>query len=227
MDDSLLDYTLRIIAAIICGSLIGAERERRQKSAGIRTHIIVAMASALMMIVSKYGFFDVLSVDGISVDASRIAASVVSAIGFLGAGVIFVRSESALGLTTAAGLWATVGVGIAFGAGMYSIGFIFTALMLVVQIVLHSRHFFPHSNVVGAVKVNLTRSGLGIRELRSHLLSKGIQFRSFTVQRSDNGDRIFSARVIFSAAACHEELLDKLELADYIEEISIYSLPNT
>ncbi len=227
MDDSLLDYTLRIIAAIICGSLIGAERERRQKSAGIRTHIIVAMASALMMIVSKYGFFDVLSVDGISVDASRIAASVVSAIGFLGAGVIFVRSESALGLTTAAGLWATVGVGIAFGAGMYSIGFIFTALMLVVQIVLHSRHFFPHSNVVGAVKVNLTRSGLGIRELRSHLLSKGIQFRSFTVQRSDNGDRIFSARVIFSDAACHEELLDKLELADYIEEISIYSLPNT
>ncbi len=227
MDDSLLDYTLRIIAAIICGSLIGAERERRQKSAGIRTHIIVAMASALMMIVSKYGFFDVLSVDGISVDASRIAASVVSAIGFLGAGVIFVRSESALGLTTAAGLWATVGVGIAFGAGMYSIGFIFTALMLVVQIVLHSRHFFPHSNVVGAVKVNLTMSGLGIRELRSHLLSKGIQFRSFTVQRSDNGDRIFSARVIFSAAACHEELLDKLELADYIEEISIYSLPNT
>ena len=227
MDDSLLDYTLRIIAAIICGSLIGAERERRQKSAGIRTHIIVAMASALMMIVSKYGFFDVLSVDGISVDASRIAASVVSAIGFLGAGVIFVRSESALGLTTAAGLWATVGVGIAFGAGMYSIGFIFTALMLVVQIVLHSRHFFPHGNVVGAVKVNLTRSGLGIRELRSHLLSKGIQFRSFTVQRSDNGDRIFSARVIFSDAACHEELLDKLELADYIEEISIYSLPNT
>ena len=227
MDDSLLDYTLRIIAAIICGSLIGAERERRQKSAGIRTHIIVAMASALMMIVSKYGFFDVLSVDGISVDASRIAASVVSAIGFLGAGVIFVRSESALGLTTAAGLWATVGVGIAFGAGMYSIGFIFTALMLVVQIVLHSRHFFPHSNVVGAVKVNLTMSGLGIRELRSHLLSKGIQFRSFTVQRSDNGDRIFSARVIFSDAACHEELLDKLELADYIEEISIYSLPNT
>ena len=227
MDDSLLDYTLRIIAAIICGSFIGAERERRQKSAGIRTHIIVAMASALMMIVSKYGFFDVLSVDGISVDASRIAASVVSAIGFLGAGVIFVRSESALGLTTAAGLWATVGVGIAFGAGMYSIGFIFTALMLVVQIVLHSRHFFPHSNVVGAVKVNLTMSGLGIRELRSHLLSKGIQFRSFTVQRSDNGDRIFSARVIFSDAACHEELLDKLELADYIEEISIYSLPNT
>ena len=116
MDDSLLDYTLRLVAAIICGSLIGAERERRQKSAGVRTHIIVAMASALMMIVSKYGFFDVLSVEGISVDASRIAASVVSAIGFLGAGVIFVRSESALGLTTSAGLWATVGVGIAFAS---------------------------------------------------------------------------------------------------------------
>ncbi len=227
MDDSLLDYTLRLVAAIICGSLIGAERERRQKSAGVRTHIIVAMASALMMIVSKYGFFDVLSVEGISVDASRIAASVVSAIGFLGAGVIFVRSESALGLTTSAGLWATVGVGIAFGAGMYGIGIISTALMLVVQIVLHSRHFFPHNNIVGAIKVNLTRSGLSIHELRDHLLSKGIQYRSFTVQRSENGDRIFSARVIFSDASCHEELLEKLESADYIEEISIYSLPNT
>ena len=95
------------------------------------------------------------------------------------------------------------------------------------QIVLHSRHFFPHNNIVGAIKVNLTRSGLSINELREHLLSKGIQYRSFTVQRGDNGDRIFSARVIFSDASRHEELLEKLERADYIEEISIYSLPNT
>ena len=227
MNGYLIDYTLRLIAAIVCGALIGAERERRQKSAGIRTHIIVAMASALMMIVSKYGFFDVLPIDGISVDASRIAASVVSAIGFLGAGVIFVRSESALGLTTSAGLWATVGVGIAFGAGMYGIGIIFTALMLIVQIVLHSRRFFPHGHIVGSMKVNLTRSQLSVKELKERLNSNGIGFRSFSIQRQENGDRIFSARFSLSDTASHEQLMEKMESTDYIEELSIYSFPST
>ena len=82
------EYVLRLLAAVLCGAIIGIERERRLKSAGIRTHIIVALASSLMMMVSKYGFFDVLAYDSISVDASRIAAGVVTAIGFLGGGPV-------------------------------------------------------------------------------------------------------------------------------------------
>ena len=94
-----LEYLLRIVLAAVCGGAIGFERERRSKSAGIRTHIIVALSAALMMVVSKYGFFDVIGLGGISLDASRVAAGVVTAIGFLGVGVIFtptgVRSAAA------------------------------------------------------------------------------------------------------------------------------------
>ena len=79
-----LEYLLRIVLAAVCGGAIGFERERRSKSAGIRTHIIVALSAALMMVVSKYGFFDVIGLGGISLDASRVAAGVVTAIGFLG-----------------------------------------------------------------------------------------------------------------------------------------------
>ena len=82
-------YVLRILVAVVCGILIGYERESNMKTAGVPTHAVVALAASLMMLVSKYGFFDVIANPNISVDPSRIAASVVSAIGFLGAGVIF------------------------------------------------------------------------------------------------------------------------------------------
>ena len=96
------EYLIRITLAALCGGIIGYEREKRLKNAGIRTHILVSMSAALMMVISKYGFNDVLSNTGIGIDASRVAASVVSAIGFLGAGVIFVRKENTIGVTTAA-----------------------------------------------------------------------------------------------------------------------------
>ena len=104
-----LVLTLRIIAAGICGSIIGAERSNRSKSAGVRTHCIVAIGAALMMAISKYGFSDTVSGElGMrGADGARIAAQVVSGIGFLGAGMIFVHKNSITGLTTAAGIWAT------------------------------------------------------------------------------------------------------------------------
>ena len=86
-----LEFLLRIFVAMICGGLIGLERERRVKSAGLKTHMIVSVGAALMMIVSKYGFWDVLVLDNIKLDPSRVAAGIVSAIGFLGAGIIFTR----------------------------------------------------------------------------------------------------------------------------------------
>jgi putative Mg2+ transporter-C (MgtC) family protein len=113
-----LEYLGRIVAALICGGLIGYERERRVRSAGLKTHMIVSMGAAVMMIVSKYGFWDVLVQETIKLDPSRMAAGIVSAIGFLGAGVIFSRGHKINGVTTAAGLWTTVGVGMALGAGL-------------------------------------------------------------------------------------------------------------
>ncbi len=131
-------YVLRILAAGFCGFCIGYERKTRSKDAGIRTHTIVCMAAALLMILSKYGFAD-QAVEGVKgADSARIAAQVVSGIGFLGTGIIFYRRDTLHGLTTAAGIWAAAGIGMAFGAGMYILGFATTVVLIILQVVLHS-----------------------------------------------------------------------------------------
>lgn len=126
------EWVLRIIVAILCGSMIGYERTSRSKGAGLRTHAILALGSSLIMIVSKYGFFDMNIGDG-----SRIAAQVVSGIGFLGAGVIFVKHGTVSGLTTAAGMWVTSGIGLCIGSGLYIIGICSTLFVVGLQTLFH------------------------------------------------------------------------------------------
>ncbi|MDP4118908.1 MAG: MgtC/SapB family protein [Bacillota bacterium] len=136
-----LQFLLRIIVAGLCGFAIGYERKNRAKGAGIRTHFIVACSAALMMIVSKYGFTDMVGVGGIrntGADPSRIASQIVSGVGFLGAGMIFIQKQTVTGLTTAAGIWATSGIGMAIGAGMYGIGISASVLIVIAQIFFHS-----------------------------------------------------------------------------------------
>lgn len=128
---------VRIVAACLCGGAIGLERTLRQKDAGVRTHVIVAIGAALMMIISKYGFFDVLAYDRVSLDGSRVASNIITGISFLGAGIIFLRGSSIKGLTTAAGIWVTAAVGMAIGAGLYYIGVATTVLVVLVQLILH------------------------------------------------------------------------------------------
>ena len=116
------EFILRIFVAALLGGLIGLEREYRAKEAGFRTHFLVALGSALFMVVSAYGFCDV-QMDGMTSrwDVSRVASQVVSGIGFIGAGTIIFRKQENMvsGLTTAAGLWVTAAIGLACGGGMY------------------------------------------------------------------------------------------------------------
>lgn len=107
-----------LASAFVLSALIGLEREIRQKSAGLRTYTLVGMAAALFLLISKYGFSDVLSSGRVVLDPSRVAAQIVTGIGFLGAGVIFVRSDVVKGLTTAATIWLTTAIGMACGAGL-------------------------------------------------------------------------------------------------------------
>ncbi|MGE4480852.1 MgtC/SapB family protein [Acidocella sp.] len=104
--------------ALVLSALIGVEREIRQKSAGLRTHTLVGVSAALFMLVSKYGFDNILAYGRIVLDPSRIAAQVVSGIGFIGGGVIFMRRDVVRGLTTAASVWFTAALGMACGAGL-------------------------------------------------------------------------------------------------------------
>lgn len=140
--EACLEMSIRLIVACACGALIGLEREKRYKDAGLRTHIIVCCSAALLMIVSKYGFND-LFVNGEYIlgtkgtDPSRIAAQVISGVSFIGAGVIFHNKNNTRGLTTASGLWAIAGVGIAIGAGMYEIGIFATVLIAIIQTIIH------------------------------------------------------------------------------------------
>ena len=133
-----LEFFIRILLSAVLGALVGLERTKRQKEAGIRTHCIIACAAAVFMILSKYAFVDPADVLGSrGADGARIAAQVVSGISFLGAGVIFKNGNSIRGLTTAAGIWATSAIGMAIGAGIYWVGLITTVIMMVAQVVLH------------------------------------------------------------------------------------------
>lgn len=128
------DLIARLLLAALLGSLIGLERERLHWVAGLRTHMLVCVGSTLIMIVSAYGFAAVLDHPDIALDPSRMAAQVVSGIGFLGAGTILLRQEIVRGLTTAASLWAVAAIGLAVGGGLYLAAVSATVLILAILI---------------------------------------------------------------------------------------------
>jgi putative Mg2+ transporter-C (MgtC) family protein len=123
---------LRLLVSAVLGSLVGLERERLNWVAGLRTHMLVCVGATLFMIVSAFGFTDVLGREHVELDPSRIAAQVVSGIGFLGAGTIILRREVVRGLTTAASLWSVAAVGLAVGGGLYLAAVWGTILILVI-----------------------------------------------------------------------------------------------
>lgn len=136
-----LDILLRLSVATVLGALVGLERERLDRAAGLRTHALVAVASAMMMLVSGYSFPDLPALPR---DPTRMAAQVISGIGFLGAGVIIFRKNTVRGLTTAASVWSVAGIGLAAGGGIFAVAGLGTAFILLVQAGLRpvERRFF-------------------------------------------------------------------------------------
>lgn len=170
-----VSLTLRLLLAALLGSLVGFERERLLWAAGLRTHMLVCVASCLVMIVSAYGFTSVLG-PHVILDPSRVAAQVVSGIGFLGAGSIILRNEVVKGLTTAASLWAVAAIGLAVGDGLYLASMATTIIILVILAGLKplEDHFRSHRPAVqfrlevrqGAMSVALLQQVLGWRAAR-------------------------------------------------------------
>lgn len=188
-----MDFFIRIFVASLCGACIGYERSKRFKEAGIRTHIIVCCAAALMMIVSKYGFVDLTDVSGVvyngtrGADPARIAAQVVSGISFLGAGVIFKYGGAVRGLTTAAGLWATAGIGLAVGAGMYAVGVCVTIMIAVFQILMHK--FSVGTDALIAIQLHFTvRSSEAIQEAVDRFTAEHkLQVAEYSIKHMEDG----------------------------------------
>ena len=221
-----LVYVFRIILAGVCGIVLGLERKKRSKEAGIRTHFVVACGAAILMLVSKYGFFDIISGDvfagaDVRLDPSRIASTIASGIGFLGAGMIFVHKHTVTGLTTAAGVWATSGIGMAIGAGMYTIGIAATLIVLIVQLVLHM-NFKREKN--GHVKV-LVIKDVNEQGYQKYLMKEfennKIIVNDVSVEKTDkNGNRNFTFIIDIPNDIDEDDILTLIKYKSNLKSIS-------
>jgi putative Mg2+ transporter-C (MgtC) family protein len=174
------NITLRLALSVLLGGLIGFERERSNHAAGLRTHILVCLGSTLIMLLSMYGFSDFAKLDNVRLDPARLAAQVISGIGFLGAGTILYTGKSITGLTTAASLWVVAAIGLTIGAGFYyasGLASLFALLSLWVLNVMEKKFFnakkvhtlriraVERAGLLTSVSASLTKSGHDIRKL--------------------------------------------------------------
>ena len=174
---------MRIFVAGLLGGVIGFEREIRAKEAGVRTHFIVALGSALFMIISQYAFSG-------RFDAARVAAQVVSGIGFIGAGVIIFQKNVVRGITTAAGLWVAAAIGLACGAAMYPVAI---AATLMTVLVLETMHFI--NSLYGEKELKITLSPISNEELTTivdTLKKKGAEMQSLSLSE---GEAVFEVKI--------------------------------
>jgi putative Mg2+ transporter-C (MgtC) family protein len=184
---STTEVLLRLGLAAGLGMAVGIERERLDRAAGLRTHALVCIASALVMIVSAFGFTDALGFGGsnVSLDPSRVAAQVVSGVGFLGAGVIIFRGNAVHGLTTAASLWAIAGIGLACGGGLYLAAILATGIILGIQSIIRPlEHRYSRRRLSHHLEISLDPNTSLPAEVRRRLVETGIEIKHFRFSRS-------------------------------------------
>ena len=216
-----LEFFIRIVLAAILGALVGLERSKRQKEAGVRTHCIIACTSALFMILSKYAFVDLVGVAGLrGADPARIAAQVVSGISFLGAGVIFKNGNSIRGLTTAAGMWGTAAVGMAIGAGMYWVGLIEAAVLVGIQIVLHRFPVGADALTTQEIVVEMTDSDELLGRFDARVKSHRGQITESSLTRQ-NGILCMEVTAKLDPPITHEEALAFMKANDGVRRVSV------
>ena len=197
-----LGTLLDLLLSVLLGFLIGLERKMRLKEAGIRTHTIVCVGAALMMIISKYGF-------GSEADSARVAAQIVAGVGFLGAGIIVYKKNEVHGLTTAAGVWATAGVGMACGGKLYIIAVGATAILVLIQLFFHLNVRLFRTKRTYSVKIEFLQTGeenLKIKEIFGT-----DRFNHLVIKREEN-------RVIYSATLNTEREYSSTRLNEIITE---------
>lgn len=191
------EFFLRILIACGCGSIIGLERSKRLKEAGVRTHVIVCCASAMLMIVSKYAFADTVGASGEALfgtdgaDPARLAAQIITGISFLGMGVIFRKDNSIRGLTTAAGIWAVAGIGIAIGAGMYVIGVFTTAVIAVAQILMHRFTIGVDSTTLGKMHCVANNSAEIRNAMNAYIEEHKLQIVDVHIEIREDGRAVY------------------------------------
>lgn len=205
---------LCLAAAVVLPTLIGLERQINNKSAGMRTHALVGLGAALFMVVSKYGFSDVLEVDIVRLDPSRVAAQIVTGIGFIGAGLVFVRRNKVRGLTTASSIWLTAAVGSAAGAGLvlpaaFATGAYFLVVVVYAKVIARLR---VSGRRYHALQVTYEDGTGALREILQRCTSLGFQIQGFTTSPLEHRDSGLLGRGLKDHAEANGANLIEVEL---------------
>jgi len=217
------EILMRLSLAAFFGAMVGIERERKDWAAGLRTHMMVCVGASLIMIVSAFGFADILGTPNVSLDPSRIAAQVISGIGFIGAGtILYLRQEVIRGLTTAAGLWTVAGIGLATGGGMY---FAATAATIIVIIILWvmkpvERKFFSRYKIHVVKIVTVSGSNLNVlSSINTILEDEKINFQNLTIAKESIESSIYIRVTNVRNANQIVNIVNKLNSLHDIKEI--------
>lgn len=212
----------RLLLAALYGSLIGIQREHLFWTAGLRTHMLVCAGACLIMIVSAFGFSVALTQPGTQLDPSRIAAQVVSGIGFLGAGSIMMRGEVIKGLTTAASLWAVAGIGLAVGGGLYMLGAVATFLILIILIAIRPVERMLRDIVqIQVVKLVAPNNTLSPNQLKQLLGARADKIRQFIVERGpDSSTETFTIELRGVTKSQSDEIIKQILGVDGVREVA-------
>lgn len=217
---SVSEIILRLFLASLFGALIGLERERKHWAAGMRTHMLVCVGSCLMMMVSAFGFSDILGNPDITLDPSRIAAQVVTGIGFIGAGaILFSKNETIRGLTTAAGIWTVAGIGLATGGGMVLAAAITTGFAIIILWGLQplEKKYFEKFKQK-SLRITTSHDFGNAEFLTALLKENGIALISLNFTRT-NEDLIFQIQLEHADTGTLESVINLLKKNSAIKEI--------
>ncbi len=211
LDDAVM--LTRMLISIGCGLMIGYERHSHNKNAGFRAHAIICLSSCIMTIVSIYGF------EGFKYDASRVTAGIVSGMGFLGAGVIFVRYGNVSGLSTAAGMWATAGVGMAIGSGLYHVGVAASVMILLIQSLLDSSSPLVKKRIIRNVAVEMGPGGNNLKHLREFFSELELLYQVMNVKTLSADLVRVEIQLSLDSSFDTNELINELTAQKYIQSV--------
>jgi putative Mg2+ transporter-C (MgtC) family protein len=220
-----LNIVLRICLATVLGAIVGVERERSERAAGLRTHAVVALGAAVFMLASAYGFKDVLGAPAVVLDPSRVAAQIVTGIGFLGAGAIIFQHEMVRGLTTAASIWVVAAIGMAVAGGMYVLSISGTGLTLLVLAALkrlENRWFRDRRS--GSLNLRIDPNSTSIAQIRAHIEEQGLKVEQLRIAPGEAG--VGDGLTLVLGRADKKKvtaLLDRLRGTAGVREISLGS----
>ena len=214
------EILIRLLLASAFGGLIGLERERKDWAAGLRTHMMVSVGSCLIMIVSAFGFSDILGAENVSLDPSRVASQVISGIGFIGAGtILFLKQGAIRGLTTASGLWTVAAIGLATGGGLYFAAGATTIIALIILWALkplEQVYFRKYKPIILRITSNPDSESDFIKRL---LENKEIKIQSINLERNDN-EYIYDLKFDHTELSNLELIIGELRSDPSIKEVS-------